>query len=345
MNKILITGGAGFIGINLAARALEKKMAVVIIDNLSRNGSKKNLDWLKHIGKFTFINCDVSNFKKLKEAIVPHKNVDTIVHLAAQVAVSRSIANPKSDFKNNLIGTFNILEILRQEKIKPLLVYASTNKVYGDIKSARVTQNATRYHCQKYPLGIPESMPLDFYSPYGCSKGAAEQYVHDYHRIFGIPTVVMRQSCIYGPRQFGQEDQGWLAWFIIASLLEKPITIYGNGKQVRDVLYIDDLVDAYLLAINKSEKVAGKIFNIGGGPQNSISVWEEFGPLLQNLMGKKIKVIKKVQRPGDQPFYISDIRLIKKELGWKPKVSPKVGVKKLYDWVIKNRNLIESAQK
>jgi len=338
--KHLIIGGAGFIGSNLANHLLEKNEEVYILDNLSRKGSKKNLNWLKRKFKsqFGFIRADIrTDFETLCKAV---KRSDRIYHLAAQVAVTTSVANPKEDFEINALGTFNVLEAARlSAKKSSILIYASTNKVYGGMENIKIKEKTTRYEYQDFPNGISEKQPLDFHSPYGCSKGCGDQYVRDYARIYGLNTIVFRQSCIYGPRQFGVEDQGWIAWFIIALTLGKQITIYGNGKQVRDILYIDDLIDAYEKAIDKIEKTRGEVFNIGGGVKNAISVWHEFGPILEKIFARKIKVKYDKWRPGDQKVYISDISKAKEIFSWQPHCDPKSGIKQLYEWVQKNKHL------
>ncbi|MCD6355736.1 MAG: GDP-mannose 4,6-dehydratase [Anaerolineaceae bacterium] len=340
-NNILITGGAGFIGSNFARRHILLGDNVTIFDNLSRKGATENLSWIKAQAperKFQFIQGDVRDFGSLQEVV---KEKDIIIHLAAQVAVTSSVTDPYNDFRINAEGTFNILETVRRGGNKPLVIFASTNKVYGEIKDVAVVEEKTRYAFNNLPFGISENQLLDFHSPYGCSKGCGDQYVRDFARIYGIPSVVFRQSCIYGIRQFGVEDQGWLAWFVIAAVLGKPITIYGDGKQVRDVLFIDDLMDAYDLAIENKNKAYGWIFNIGGGIDNSISIWREFGPILENIHGNKINVNYKNWRPGDQKIYISDISKIKKEFGWSPKISVKSGIARLYKWVVKNKHLFD----
>lgn len=264
--KYLVTGGAGFIGSNTAYNLLKQGHEVVIVDNLSRAGSVKNLEWLKNeFGEVSFVKQDVRDYDAIRKALSHHRDADAVIHLAAQVAVTTSVVKPREDLEINALGTFNLLEAIREEGIDPVFIYSSTNKVYGATEGLRVVEHDTRYAYQDLASGLGEDIPLDFHSPYGCSKGAADQYVRDYHRIYGIRTVVFRQSCIYGPRQFGVEDQGWLAWFIIASVLGKPISIYGDGKQVRDILYIDDLVRAYVMAAENIEKTKGQVYNIGGG--------------------------------------------------------------------------------
>jgi len=335
----LITGGAGFIGSNYVQRLLERGEQVTIYDNLSRPGAALNLKWLSQghsYGAFELIVGDVRDVALLTATA---RSADVIVHLAGQVAVTTSVTHPREDFECNALGTFNVLEAARLSGRNPNILYASTNKVYGGMEEVRVLEKDTRYEYADYPLGMPESINLDFHSPYGCSKGAGDQYVRDYYRIYSLPTVVFRQSCIYGPRQFGIEDQGWLAWFIIAAITQRPITIYGNGKQVRDVLHVDDLLDIYDLAVAKIETTAGQVYNIGGGAQNTISVWKEFSPKLERLLGRQIPVSWSDWRPGDQPVYISDIRKAEKQLGWKPKINVDEGLQRLYQWVFENRHL------
>jgi CDP-paratose 2-epimerase len=249
------------------------------------------------------------------------------------------VRNPRHDFEANALGTFNVLEAARLVGNDPIVLYASTNKVYGAMHGIKVAEDGTRYRYCDFPQGIPESYPLDFHSPYGCSKGSGDQYMRDYARIYNLRTVVIRQSCIYGYRQFGIEDQGWLAWFTIAALKKRPISIYGNGKQVRDVLFIDDLLDAYAAVVANIDRAAGEIYNVGGGPRNTISIWAEFGPLLEELMGEPIPVTYEPWRPGDQPVYVSDIGKAKCELGWEPRVDVEQGIRCLYTWIESNRAL------
>ncbi len=339
MKRALITGGAGFIGCNLADRLIGQGLAVTIYDNLSRRGVRENLVWLQQThgsDSFRLIEADVRDFPRLAEAALGQ---DVVYHLGGQVAVSTSVLDPRDDFTSNALGTFNALEAARLSGSNPIFLYASTNKVYGGMEDARVEEGLTAYRYVDFPLGIPETQPLDFHSPYGNSKGSGDQYARDYARIYGLRTVVMRQSCIYGTRQMGMEDQGWVAWFIIAAVTGKPITIYGDGKQVRDVLYISDLLDAYQAAIDHIDVAAGQIYNVGGGPANTLSVWAELGPKLKELMGRQIDVSRGDWRPGDQRIYVSDIRKAERELGWRPKVSVDEGVRRLYEWVTSNRKL------
>jgi CDP-paratose 2-epimerase len=338
-NFTLITGGAGFIGSNYAARCLQRGEAVRIFDNLSRAGAPLNLRWLEETfgkGSFELIQGDVRDAEAVTKAV---NGAARILHLAAQVAVTTSVTDPATDFAINAQGTFNVLEAARKAGEKPKLIFASTNKVYGGMENVPVVEKTTRYEYEGLPFGATEDQPLDFHSPYGCSKGSGDQYVRDYHRIYGLPTLVYRQSCIYGRRQFGIEDQGWVAWFIIAAILGKPITIYGNGKQVRDILFVDDLVEAYDAGFAHLPEVAGQIFNIGGGHQNTISIWCEFQPMLEELLGQKIATTSSDWRPGDQPVYISDIRKAQDLLGWSPKISAQKGVEMLFNWVKDNRPL------
>lgn len=337
--KFFITGGAGFIGSNYVSRLLARGESVTIYDNLSRAGAPLNLKWLRETyGKLSFelIVGDVRDADLLTKSLA---DADVVVHLASQVAVTTSVIQPREDFEINAQGTFNVVEAVRLSKKDPVILYASTNKVYGEMEEIAVVEKATRYEYVDLPLGAPETQPLDFHSPYGCSKGAGDQYVRDYSRIYGLRSVVLRQSCIFGPRQFGIEDQGWVAWFIIAAITDRPIAICGNGKQVRDLLYIDDLLDAYDAAIVNIDFAAGQVYNIGGGPQNTISIWCEFGPLLSRLLNKEIPVSWGGWRPGDQRIFIADTRKALQQLDWQPKVSVEEGVHKLVDWVITNRHL------
>lgn len=342
--RILITGGAGFIGSNLANRLLRENRNVTILDNLSRPGSMQNINWLREEhGKdaFCLIEANVADFPSVQDACA---SADLIYHLAGQVAVTTSVAKPRDDFESNALGTFNVLEAARLAGNDPIVIYASTNKVYGGMEQIQVVEADERYYYKDYPFGIPETQPLDFHSPYGCSKGAGEQYTRDYARIYNLRTVVVRQSCIYGYRQFGVEDQGWLAWFTIAALNRQPIKIYGNGKQVRDVLFVDDLLDAYAAIVRRIDQAAGQIYNIGGGPENTISVWKEFGPMLEEQMGEPIPVAYEDWRPGDQAIYISDIRKAACELDWTPRVHVQQGIQNMYEWIREHQQLFIQRQ-
>jgi CDP-paratose 2-epimerase len=333
----LVTGGAGFIGSNTVHRLLREGERVTVIDNLSRPGSARNLAWLEEVGgDLKFIRQDVREFDGLRRAVAAAWAPEVVLHFAAQVAVTTSVTDPRQDFEVNALGTFNLLEALRSDGLAPLVLFTSTNKVYGALAHLRVAEDETRYRFADLPQGVGEETPLDFYSPYGCSKGTADQYVHDYHRIYGLPTVVLRNSCIYGTRQFGVEDQGWLAWFVIAALSGKEISIYGDGKQVRDVLFIDDLIDLMLRVVQRREAAAGQVINVGGGPERTVSVWREFGPLLERHLGRSLPVHKQDWRPGDQKVYVSDISKARRVFGWEPKVSVEEGVARLVAWVKDN---------
>ncbi len=342
--NMLITGGAGFIGVNAALRYLERGYPVTIFDNLSRRGTELNLRTLesRYAGKFTFVRGDIrTDVQKLTELM---ESADVVLHLAAQVAVTTSVVNPRDDFDINALGTFNVLEAIRLSKKRPALLYASTNKVYGGLEHIGVVEQAKRYAFAGDLTAVSENEPLDFHSPYGCSKGAADQYVRDYSRLYGMKTVVLRQSCIYGPQQFGVEDQGWVAWFLIAAMLKRPVTIYGNGKQVRDLLFVEDLLDCYDACIERMSSVSGSIYNIGGGAKNTLSLME-FLDHVQSHFKVPLTVNKGDVRPGDQPIFVSDNGKANKELGWDPKVNVQVGMDRLWEWLNKNREAIQSFYK
>ncbi len=341
--RIVITGGAGFIGSNTADHLLREGHEVIIIDDLSRSGSEKNLSWLKESHPdVAFHRIDIRDFQLLKDTYSQVGKIDILFHFAAQVAVTTSVENPRKDFEINALGSFNVLEAVRELDLDPIILYASTNKVYGEMAHFGVVKAENRYRYLSLDEGVPEKTPLDFHSPYGCSKGAADQYMRDYHRIYGLRTIVFRNSCIYGPRQFGVEDQGWLAWFLIAITLGKPITIYGDGLQVRDVLYIEDLIQAMMLAIEHHEVTQGEVYNIGGGQRNSLAVWSEFCPLLERLLGRRIEARFEDWRPGDQRIYVSDISKAKHDFGWAPKVGFEEGIERLYQWVVTHKKLVSS---
>jgi len=269
-----------------------------------------------------------------------HPDVDVIIHLASQVAVTTSVIDPQNDFNVNLIGTFNMLEYARGLTKKPVFLFSSTNKVYGALEANKTSEKELRYEFIDSPEGVDESAPLDFHSPYGCSKGGADQYVRDYHRIYGIPTVVFRQSCIYGENQYGVEDQGWLAWFLIAGILGKDVYLYGNGKQVRDVLHVTDLADAFDRAIENIDRVKGEIFNIGGGPKNSVSILELL-LFMENKLRISIKPGKREIRAGDQKIFISDNAKISRILGWKPTTDFETGIVQLHSWLLENMETVK----
>jgi CDP-paratose 2-epimerase len=336
--KVVITGGAGFIGSNTAARFMRDGHIVVVIDDLSRRGTDKNLEWLKEQGSFEFSKTDIRNAPALAEVVARHADARAVLHLAAQVAVTTSVEDPRTDFEINALGTFNVLEAVRKHARDALVVFASTNKVYGGLEHLEVKEVEGRYQLVERPHGVPETEPLDFHSPYGCSKGAADQYVIDYSRIYGMKTVALRQSCIYGRRQFGVEDQGWVAWFTIAARQGRPITIYGDGKQVRDALFVDDLVGLYLACIERPDVVSGKAYNVGGGPGNQLSLLQLLADL-EKRYGITIARSFSKTRPGDQPVFVADVRKAERELGWKPTTSIPEGVGILADWVSANAAL------
>jgi len=338
--KVIITGGAGFIGSNAASRHISRGDEVVVIDSLCRDGVQKNLDWLRQNGRFEFIKLDIRDADQLAHAFREHRDADQVLHLAAQVAVTTSVVDPRDDFEVNALGTFNVLEAMRRSSMTAPVLYSSTNKVYGEMTEVGVIEKDGRYAYQSLPSGVSEERNLDFHSPYGCSKGAADQYVIDYHRIYGLRTIVFRQSCIYGYRQFGAEDQGWVAWFMIASQFGRPITIYGDGKQVRDLLFIDDLLDAYDAAFQAGDRAVGKAYNIGGGVTNVLSL-RELVAYIEKRQGHKLPHGFSDWRPGDQKVFVSDIRRAQKELGWSPRISCDRGLELLYDWVAANKALFQ----
>ena len=338
--NILIIGGAGFIGCNTADHYLKKGSSVTVFDNFSRKGTEQNLRWLQsNHPNVQVVRGDIRRDNTLLQQSV--ERADVVFHFAAQVAVTTSVINPREDFEINALGAFNVLESIRLSTSKPILVFASTNKVYGGMENVQTEEGDRRFSYVNLPNGCSEKQPLDFHSPYGCSKGAADQYVRDYARIYGLKTIVFRQSCIYGYRQFGVEDQGWVAHFTISAALGRPVTVYGNGKQVRDLLFTTDLVNAYDLAIQKIDVTAGQVYNIGGGPDKTLSLLElmEF---LETSFKKKMNSSFSTWRPGDQPVFICDIRKAKAEFGWEPNVGVKEGIALLADWVKGNTKEFEA---
>ncbi len=336
----LITGGAGFIGTNLAERLLREGKKVMIYDSLFRDGVEENLQWLqKEFPENLFIQiADIREKRILQECV---KNAREVFHFSSQVAVTTSLTHPVLDFEVNLQGTFNVLEAIRKSEHKPPLIFTSTNKVYGDLNDLNMKPNETRYYPSDKNIernGISESRSLDFHSPYGCSKGAADQYILDYSRSYGLKTVVFRMSCIYGPHQFGTEDQGWVAHFLISALKNNPIVIYGNGKQVRDILFVKDLVNAFQLARKNIDKLQGEVFNIGGGPENTVSLIEIIR-MIKEKTGKEMPVSFEDWRRGDQFYYVSDTSRFSKMTGWKPQYSVEEGVTELLEWLCEHRNL------
>lgn len=339
MSSILITGGAGFIGVHSARHFQELGWTVTVVDNLSRQGAAENLAWLQNARPSRFVQADIRD-RDAMEGIVGEVRPDALLHLAAQVAVTTSVADPRTDFEANALGTFNMLEAVRRKSPKTFFINASTNKVYGRMEDLGVVERNGRYEYGDLADGVNEERPLDFHSPYGCSKGVADQYTIDYARIYGLQTVTFRQSCIYGTRQFGVEDQGWVAWFAIASVLGKQITIYGDGKQIRDVLHVGDLVRAYEAAFHHREKASGQAFNIGGGPGNTLSLRELIAQLEQ-MLGKKIPLKWSDWRPGDQPVFVCDVAKAEKLLGWRPATGVREGVDELIAWTRDNRQLFD----
>lgn len=331
MTRYLITGGAGFIGVNAAHHYAQRGEVVTVLDNFSRRGTQENLQWLReeHPG-IRAVEADIRTEPQTLAAEAAQ--ADVILHLAAQVAVTLSVSDPRTDFEINALGTLNVLEAARHSPKPPIVIYSSTNKVYGGMEEVRVGEDSKRYGYRDLPQGVSEDQPLDFHSPYGCSKGAADQYVRDYSRIYGLRTVVFRQSCIYGTHQFGIEDQGWVAWFTMRALLGLPVTIYGDGKQVRDVLYADDLVRAFDAALEHIDRAAGQVYNIGGGPSYSLSLLELIA-LLENLKGAKMEYSFADWRPGDQRVYVSDVRKAGRDIGWQPTTAPDQGVAQMRDWM------------
>jgi CDP-paratose 2-epimerase len=336
---VIVTGGAGFIGSNVTAAFLRDGHHVTLFDSLIRPGSERNLEWLQAQagpGALRFVHGDVRD-ADLVRSVVGADNVQVVFHFAAQTAVTTSVSAPRNDLEVNILGTHNVLESVRTSaaRVPPMLFYTSTNKVYGSLPKRGATEFPTRYRFTDPDIdacGIGEQEPLDFHSPYGCSKGAADQYVHDYARIYNLRTVVFRMSCIYGPRQFGTEDQGWVAHFMLAVASGQPVTIYGNGKQVRDLLFIDDLVHAFKLASLHIERTAGNVYNLGGGPANTVSIWEELRPRLERLAGHPLQVEMDTWRPGDQPVYVSDTRKAAADFGWQPRVGVDEGLRRLWSW-------------
>ncbi len=337
--KILINGGCGFLGSNLASYAIEKGYDLTVFDNMSRLGSDKNREWLNSLGKYTFIHGD-TRVKNDVEQVIREGQFDVIFHLAGQVTMTKSIADPYKDFQTNAIGALNVLDSIRKYSPQTAIFFSSTNKVYGDLEQYTYKETDTRYVCDEFPNGFDESVPLDFRSPYGCSKGCADQYMIDYSRIFGVKSVVFRHSSMYGSRQFATYDQGWVGWFV-AKAIEKyqnpqcePFTISGNGKQVRDLLEAEDMVRLYFTAYEHIDDIYGQAFNIGGTMSNALSLLELFS-MLEELLGIKMDYVQIPPRQSDQKVFVADITKINKLIGWKPEVSSLQGVSKMIEWVKK----------
>jgi CDP-paratose 2-epimerase len=340
VKKMIVTGGAGFIGYHAARHYTRLGWQVTVLDNLSRRGSAINYEALQKDG----IDCmtgDIRSVGDLDRCFQRTGRVDAVVHLAAQVAVTTSVTDPRNDFEVNALGTFNVLEAVRAHAPEAAVIYASTNKVYGGLEHHCVVERAGRYDFASLPNGIGEDEVLDFHSPYGCSKGAADQYVRDYARIYGLRTFVVRQSCIYGTRQMGVEDQGWIAWFAIAAVLGLPITVYGDGKQVRDLLWVDDLLQLYDRCLDVGKP--GSIFNAGGGPANRASVLEVLAALGQAL-GREVPYTFAEWRPGDQRVFYSNNTKAAAELGWAPCTGVEAGVHRLVEWVREHLDVVTRAR-
>lgn len=334
--KYLVTGGCGFLGSNLAKKVLENKDELVVFDNLSRLGSEKNLAWLKSIGDFKFVHGDIRNVEDIQR-LIQSERPEQVFHLAGQVAMTTSLLSPRTDFEINALGSFNLLDSIRKYSPETAVIYSSTNKVYGDLEWAGFEETATRYFSPSFPKGFPESIKLDFQSPYGCSKGCADQYMLDFNRLFGVKTVVFRHSSMYGGRQFSTFDQGWIGWFCQKALETKSnpktrFTISGNGKQVRDVLHADDMTSLYFAASDQIDQLAGQAFNIGGGIDNSLSLLELFS-LLEKELNLELNYDHLAPRESDQKVFVADIDKSKKLIGWEPKVDALTGVKKMIAWL------------
>lgn len=339
--KLLIIGGCGFLGSNLASYGIENGYDITVFDNLSRLGAAKNLDWLRQLGKFTYIHGDTRN-KNDMETIIKEGQFNAVFHLAGQVAMTTSIENPYKDFQINTMGAINLLDSIRKYSPHTAVFFSSTNKVYGDLENYTYQETETRYQCLDFPKGFDESVPLDFRSPYGCSKGAADQYMLDYFRIFGIKTTVFRHSSMYGSRQFATYDQGWVGWFVQKAIEKyknpncEPFTISGNGKQVRDILHAKDMIRLYYSALDNVDKVCGEAYNIGGTMEQSLSLLELFN-MLNDILGIKMEYVQLPPRISDQKVFVADISKIEQKIGWRPEITAVEGVTAMVDWV-KNMN-------
>lgn len=336
--KYLINGGCGFLGSNMAAHYIEAGDEVVVFDNLYRFGTEKNLEWLNSLeGNFKYIKGDVRNIYEI-EKVIQEEKPDVIFHFAGQVAMTTSIENPYMDFEINVKGSINVLDSVRKYSPETIVCFSSTNKVYGDFEYVNFEEEELRYTSKDYPNGFDETMPLDFHSPYGCSKGSADQYMLDYARIFGVKTIVFRHSSIFGGRQFATADQGWVGWFcqkayeIKNEIAKELFTISGTGKQVRDILFGTDLIECYKLAIKNIDKTKGQVYNIGGGMENSFSLLELFKALEKNL-DIKMEYKELPWRESDQKVFVADISKAKKDFRWEPKVDKYEGLKRMYEWV------------
>jgi len=334
---VLITGGCGFIGTNVADRILTSGRPVLLYDNLSRAGVEQNLEYLR-AAHGNLVDVDVADIRNSRSVTRAVRGASEVFHFSAQVAVTTSLDDPREDFEINARGTLNVLEAIRRRPAPPPIVFTSTNKVYGALDDMPLQAVGQRYQPVEKSRGFGEGRALDFHSPYGCSKGAADQYVLDYARSYGVPAVVFRMSCIYGPHQFGNEDQGWVAHFLIRAMEGHPITLYGDGRQVRDILFIDDLVDAFLLAQSHAATISGRAFNIGGGPANAISLLELL-EMIERLEGRRPDVAYAEPRRGDQRYYVSDTDAFREATGWSPKIGARKGVRLLHEWLLESRGV------
>lgn len=336
MKKVLITGGCGFLGANLAAYAIQMGYTVRVFDNLSRYGSSHNLAWLQTLGNVEFQHGDIRLFGDVSRCVRDF-NPEIIFHLAGQVAMTTSLQDPRRDFETNALGTLNLLEAIVDFKVNPVVIYSSTNKVYGDLEQLTYAESLTRYNISDFPNGLDENIGLDFRSPYGCSKGSADQYMLDYSRNYGLNAIVFRHSSIFGGRQFSTADQGWIGWFVSCALntvknKDYKFTISGNGKQVRDVLFADDLVQCYFGAAENYEACRGQAFNIGGGMGNSISLVELLS-FLEETLSVKLNVEELAPRASDQKVFVADIAKAKKYFGWAPVVNKDAALLRMIKWV------------
>ena len=337
MRTTLVTGGAGFVGTNMADRLLSQGERVVVLDDLSRVGVENNLSWLRatHPDRLQVEVGDVQDAAVVRRAL---QDVDQVFHFAAQVAVTTSVTDPVADYGVNLGGTMTLLEELRRLDDAPPLLFTSTNKVYGKCKGIEVVERGDRYEPSDETVrtyGIGEDQPLQFASPYGCSKGGADQYVLDYAKTFGLPAVVFRMSCIYGPHQHGNEDQGWVAHFAIRALEGLPITLYGDGAQVRDILFVEDLVEAMQQAQAQADRLAGTPFNMGGGPTNAVSLLEVVETM--ESLGLQVRFRRAEERPGDQRYYVADTTRFADATGWRPDVDAQEGIERMVRWLADQR--------
>ena len=339
--RLLITGGCGFLGSNLASAALARGDTLTVFDNLGRMGSAENLQWLCGQGEFRHVHGDIRNTEDVARAVAEAKP-DFVFHLAGQVAMTTSIERPRMDFEVNALGTMNLLEAVRQHAPDAGIIYSSTNKVYGDLEQYAYRETDTRFECVDRPQGFDETTPLEFHSPYGCSKGAADQYVLDYARIFGLKTTVLRHSSMYGGRQFATADQGWIGWFCGCAVTQKaapssePFTISGTGKQVRDVLHADDMISLYFSLTENLDQTKGEVFNVGGGMENSLSLLELFA-FLEEQCGIALRYTRLGARASDQRVFVADIKKLRDRIGWSPQVSYKEGIVRMLDWAESRR--------